>query len=297
MKLALGPVQYYWPKDKLIRFYQDVVNMPVDIVYLGETVCARRHELREEDWLSIATILSEAGKDVILSTQVLLESGTHLQVMRQIAENTHYVSEANDMGAVSLMENKKPFVAGAHLNLYNPAALRVMADLGAFRWVMPLEMSHEHLERIMQSLPENIQTEVFVYGRLPLAFSARCFTARYHNLQKDSCGFKCLNYPDGLTVRTREQQAFLVFNGIQTQSAKVYNLILEMPLLQTMKVDVLRISPQSEHTADIVFLFREVMENKRSALEGLHQMKKIMLEQPCNGYWYGKPGMEWFERP
>ena len=54
MKLALGPVQYYWPKDTMAAFYREVAAMPVDIVYLGETVCARRHELREDDWLAIA---------------------------------------------------------------------------------------------------------------------------------------------------------------------------------------------------------------------------------------------------
>lgn len=293
MKLALGPVQYYWPEEKIVRFYREAADMPVDIVYLGETVCARRHELREDDWLSLASMLLEAGKEVVLSTQVLLESGAHLQAMHRIAENGRYTVEANDMGAVGMLENKKPFVAGPHLNLYNPAALRLVAGLGAFRWVMPLEMSGDNLEKMMEALPENMETEVFAYGRLPLAFSARCFTARYHNLQKDSCGFKCMDYPDGLKVQTREGQAFIVFNGIQTQSANVYNLISEIPRLQRMNIDVLRISPQSEHTADVVRVFREVMDGSLSAANGLQKMDGIMPGQPCNGYWHGKPGMEW----
>lgn len=293
MKLALGPVQYYWPKDKIVRFYGEVADMPVEIVYLGETVCARRHEMREEDWLSIAESLSGAGKEVVLSTQVLLESGAHLQGMHGIAENGRYRVEANDMGAVSVLENRFSFVAGAHLNLYNPASLRFMADLGAVRWVMPLEMSRDDLELMQKSLPETLQTEVFVYGRLPLAFSARCFTARYHNLQKDACHFRCLDYPDGLKVRTREEQSFLVFNGIQTQSAKVYNLITELPLMQTLQIDVLRISPQSEHTGDIVRLFRNVLDGKLSGADGLREMESLMPDNPCNGYWHGKSGMEW----
>lgn len=295
MKLALGPVQYYWPKDKLVSFYREVADMPVDIVYLGETVCARRHELREDDWLSIASGLAGAGKEVVLSTQVLLESGAHLQAMHRITGNGHHIVEANDMGAVGQLEGKGPFVAGLHLNLYNPDALRFIASLGAFRWVAPLEMSGANLGKMMESLPENIQTEVFAFGRLPLAFSARCFTARYHNLQKDSCGFKCLDYPDGLNVQTREKRAFLVFNGIQTQSAKVYNLLLEIPRLRKMNVDILRVSPQSDYTGEIVRLFHEVMNAGLSATEGFRRMEDFMPEQPCNGYWYGKPGMEWTE--
>ena len=35
-------------------FYADVAAAPVDVVYLGETVCPRRHELRWPDWLESA---------------------------------------------------------------------------------------------------------------------------------------------------------------------------------------------------------------------------------------------------
>ena len=293
MKLALGPVQYYWPKDKMTTFYREVAAMPVDIVYLGETVCARRHELREDDWLALADSLVAAGKEVVLSTQVLLESGAHMQAMHRIAENGRYTVEANDMGAVGNLENRQPFVAGPHLNLYNPAALDILAKLGAFRWVMPLEMSCGNLAEMQRAMPEGMQTEVFVYGRLPLAFSARCFTARYHNLQKDACGFKCLSYPDGLEVRTREGLPFLVFNGIQTQSAKVYNLVTEVPRMQVRQVDVLRVAPQSSHTGDIVETFRQVMEKTLSPADAFERMKNMMPGSPCNGYWHGEPGMNW----
>jgi collagenase-like PrtC family protease len=47
-----------------------------------------------------------------------------------------------------------------------------------------------------------METELFGYGRLPLAFSARCFTARHYNLQKDDCQFRCLDHPDGLVWRS-----------------------------------------------------------------------------------------------
>ena len=293
MKLALGPVQYYWPKDRLKAFYEAIAQSPVDIIYLGETVCSRRHEMREEDWLALADILSAAGKEVVLSTQVLLESGAHLNAMHRIVGNDRYMVEANDMGAAGLLEGTGPFVAGPHLNLYNPEALQIVAGLGAMRWVMPFEMGKDNLRQMLPRLPENMQSEVFVYGHLPLAYSARCFTARYHNLQKDNCGFRCLGYPDGLQVNTQEDKPFLLFNGIQTLSVKVYNLIQQIPQMMALGVDVVRISPQSTDTPDIIRCFNAVIEKRLSPSEGMAILQPLMHGEPCNGYWHGLPGMDW----
>jgi len=292
MKLALGPIQYYWPRDEVLAFYEAVAQSPVDIVYLGEAVCSRRHEVRLSDWLDIAAVLREAGKEVVLSTQVLIESGADVTVLHKITANGHFMVEANDMGAVHCLEGKVPFVAGPHLNIYNLPTLQWMAALGVHRWVMPLEMGRDDLALMLAGCPQGVQTEVFAYGRMPLAFSARCFTARHCNLPKDDCQFKCIEHPDGLMMRTRESEEFLVLNGIQTQSARVNNLLPEMAALQSMGVAVVRISPQSQHTLRIIELFQDVIQGRVDAAIANTELLGLMPEKPCNGYWYGKPGLE-----
>jgi collagenase-like PrtC family protease len=292
LKLALGPLLYYWQRDAVFKFYQSVAAMPVDIVYLGETVCSRRHELRLADWLEIAQTLRAAGKEVVLSTQVLIESGSDVSMLHRITANGEFMVEANDMGAVKCLEGKGPFVGGPHLNIYNVPTLQWMAALGLARWVIPLEMGRDDLALLQQGRPAALQTEVFAYGRMPLAFSARCFTARHRNLPKDDCQFSCMAHGDGLMMRTREAEGFLVLNGTQTQSAKVYNLISEVDALQALGVDVLRISPQWQHTAEVVAVFRDVLTHTLSAEQGLAAMRELMPDHPCNGYWYGKPGLE-----
>jgi len=167
-----------------------------------------------------------------------------------------------------------------------------MAETGAKRWVMPLEMSRAGLTHIQKDRPAGIETEVFAYGRMPLAFSARCFTARHRNLAKDDCQFACMEYPDGLALKTRESQHFLTLNGIQTQSALVYNLVAELGVMEDMGVDVARISPQAQHTDRIASLFRDVLDKKLAGADALKQMEALMPDQPCNGYWYGKPGLD-----
>jgi len=293
MKLALGPIQTYWPRDEVRDFYRAIAESPVDIVYLGEVVCSRRHEMRLKDWLDIAASLRDAGKEVILSTQVLIESGADVTVLHKIANNDEFGVEANDMGAVRCLEGKVPFVGGPHLNIYNLPTLALMAGLGMQRWVMPLEMTRNDLAAIQQDRPLGLQTEVFAYGRMPLAFSARCFTARYRNLPKDDCQFSCMDYPDGLLMRTREDEEFLVLNGIQTQSAHVYNLLPELPELAELGVDVVRVSPQSLHTPRVLALFAAALRGAISYRPAHAELLALMPDKPCNGYWYGLPGLNY----
>ena len=293
MKLALGPLLYYWPRQQVLDFYDEIASAPVDIVYLGETVCSRRHELRVQDWADIAKKLAAAGKQAVLGTQTLIESESDLKTLRRVTEETDFPIEANDMGAVRILaEEKRPFVAGPFLNVFNPATLSMLARLGATRWVMPVEMSADALRDLQAARPPGLDTEVFAYGRMPLAFSARCFTARHFNLQKDDCQFKCLDFPDGLLIKTREGEEFLTLNGIQTQSSKVYNLIGEVDALRELGVHILRISPQSQHTPELLETFRARIEGTLDVQAARSRMAGLALAEPCNGFWYGKPGLD-----
>jgi len=292
MKLALEPIPYYWPRETVLAFYRTVALSAVDVVYLGETVCSRRHELRLPDWLDLAHTLAAAGKEVVLSTQALIESESDLKALRRIAGNGRFLVEANDMGAVRLLQGKGPFVAGSHLNVYNPRTLGLLCALGARRWVAPVELSRSALAGMMQARPEGVETEVFVYGRLPLALSARCFTARRFNLQKDDCQFRCLDHPEGLTLRTREGQPFLVLNGIQTQSARVCNLVRELPEMARLGVDIVRISPQSEHIAEIAALVKRVLLYPGEVVTVAAQLEWLTAGETCNGFWHGAAGIE-----
>jgi len=238
-------------------------------------------------------MLAAAGKEAVMSSQSLIESESDLKALRRIVAQADFRVEANDMSAVRLLTaaGRRDWIAGPTLNIFNPHTLGLIAEAGAMRWVAPPEMSGAVLAELLGAGAPAIETEVFGWGRLPLAHSARCFTARHYNLQKDTCEFRCLGLDDGLLLRTREGEPFLTLNGVQTQSARVHNLLGDLPAVGR-SAQLLRVSPQRNDTAKVLELFRDAIAGSVTPQDAFRRSAEFMGEAPCNGFWHGRAGVE-----
>lgn len=301
LQLTVGPVQTYWTRDTLTQFYADVADSPADTVVLGENVCSRRHEMKLDDWLSLARELAAAGKQVILSTQALVESEADLRVIRRLQGQRDFLVEANDASSLAILADRQPHALGPHINVYNRPALDEHAAFGAVRWCAPVELSLDAVrlinppgDPVLTDSAQPLHTEVFAHGRMPLAYSARCFTARHHRLSKDQCEFRCGQDPDGLLLSSSEGQPFLVLNGTQTQSAAQHCLILEGEALRQAGVRSLRLSPCSQGFVRQLVLYEQVMNHGGDAQAAFDELRAASLPGGLsNGYAHREPGLAW----
>jgi len=122
--------------------------------------------------------------------------------------------------------------------------------------------------------------ELYGYGFLPLAYSARCFTARSEDKPKDQCQLCCIKYPQGREINSQEDTRLFRMNGIQTLSGKIQNLINDLPSMHDL-VDIVRISPNSPDSLAWVTMFQQNQDGS----------SPIALKDFCNGYWHKIEGM------
>jgi O2-independent ubiquinone biosynthesis protein UbiV len=293
--VTLGPVLFNWQPEKWRDFYFRIADeAPVSTVYLGEAICSKRAPLIEPHYEAVAARLSSAGKAVVFSTLSEVVSRLDRKLIEQICTAEDFLIEAND-GSALLRLQGRPHHIGPLMNVYNERTVAFLVRNGARNICLPVEMPAVAIAALCDGIHELKTTiEVQVFGRQPLALSARCYHARAHGRTKDTCRFVCENDPDGLELNTLDHRPFLAINGVQTLSYEYLNLINEVPALRAMGVSRFRLSPHSIHMVEVASIFHDTIEGRLVVGEAAARLEEFKPAAPyANGFYYGKPGYTW----
>lgn len=293
-RLTLGPLLFNWPAEKRRDFYFRIADeAPVDTVCLGEVVCSKRTPFILPDLPEIIERLEASGKEVVHSTLALILSGSEMDEARGLAEDPDFLIEANDVSTAAMLRGR-PHVIGPYVNVYNEGTLDYLVRQGAVRVCLPAELSATAIGVLAGAKLAEI--EVTVFGRAPLAISARCYHARAHGLHKDGCQYVCDRDPDGMTVESMTGQEFLAVNGLQTMSHSYVNLAGEVGSLLKMGVGGLRLSPHDLDMAAIAQVFRDLSENRMEAGAAVERLETLCNNAPfSNGFFHGVEGLRQVE--
>ncbi|MFB9948232.1 U32 family peptidase [Rhizobium puerariae] len=294
--LTMGPVYYLWDGPKWRDFHFRIADeSPFDRVVIGETVCSKRQHFIEPHIAEVIERLEAAGKTVVLSTLALVTLERESRQMRELIAGSDHPVEANDLSALGLLGGK-PHSVGPLVNVYNAPTARLLASRGAETICLPPELPFSSVERIVADGPD-VNFEVFAFGRMPLAISARCAHARSKGKIKDNCQFVCGEEPDGLPVNTLDRQSFLVLNGVQTVSHTCQALPGELAELAGCGIAAIRLSPQDCDMVAVAELYRAVLDGRLDAADAIQGLGDIYPAAPLsNGFHHAREGAAWVAR-
>ena len=294
-EVTLGPVLFNWQPERWRDFYFRIADeAPVSTVTLGEVVCSKRAPLFDKHFDAAVARLEAAGKTVVLSTLAEVFLPADRKLVEKITSAVGHTIEVNDASALYHLSGR-PHHIGPFMNVYNERTVAVLARGGARNFCLPVEMPAGAIGALANGTRGlEVTFEVTVFGRMPLALSARCYHARIHGRTRNTCRYVCENDPDGMELKTLEGQPFLAVNGIQTLSYECLNLTGELAELAGMGVSRFRLSPQACDMVAVASTFRALLDHHISAGEATAMLDEIALPMPfANGFYHRLPGHRW----
>ena len=301
MELTVGPLLFHWATDAWSDFYARLADeAPVDRVVIGESVCSKRLPLYADRILEAVERLERGGKSVVLTSLALVTLPRERRAAAGLFAQTDHEVEIDDLTLMRWAgkegEADKPaFSIGPLVNVYNESTLGFFAGRGARAVCLPPELPFASVASLAAAArPLGIGVEVFAFGRVPLALSARCYHARAHGLTKDGCLFVCEKDPDGMDIKTLDGAPFLTINGIQTMSSKYLNLIPATDALCALGVSRFRISPDSRDVTAVAAALRDRLDGRIDAEEALARVKAAREGDAfADGFLHRRAGTAW----
>lgn len=254
-KLSLSPILFNWTAEKRRDFYFEVADSEIDIVYIGEVVCPKRQQLAFKYIDETVKRLKDANKEVIVSTMAIIFNEKADKCVNDAiayAEKNGLLIEANDISTFAKTKGGKNTVIGPFLNIYNEETLRFFNNVR--RACLPFELSVERANQIAEKTDKEL--EIFAWGRIPLAISARCFHAKINNLKRSECGLVCGKDLDGLDIKTLDNQDFLSVSGPLTLSHRYK----ELSNFKDISVEIFRISPHNINMKNIITKYKTLIQ-------------------------------------
>ncbi|MFQ6034412.1 MAG: U32 family peptidase [Sedimentisphaerales bacterium] len=285
MKISVGPAPSHWGRERIESFYRELCQSPVDYVYLGEIACPERSCFTPDFFNRLCDELSQAGKKVYASSLILVRDEKQYRAFEEMAQRLQRV-EINSPAFLGLAR-RWPCVTGTFLNVYNSAAVNILAKHMVERIVLSPELSFQSITSITKRC--TVATELIVHGYVPIAMSGTCQTARSLGQNGHGCGKSCQCYPEGMVLMAGDRSLFRI-EGPQTLSAAIYCLVEYLPWLEKAGIDTIRILPQWNHTGRIVNIYRDVLHNRRDCRDAVEELKAITPVELCNGWLLGKAG-------
>jgi putative protease len=256
----------------------------------------------EEEMTKAVALAHEKHKKVYVTLNIIAKDKDfdgleeYLAFLQRIKVDAVIVA---DLGVVSFIREKAPSLCvhvSTQANIINSYSAKLMASLGAKRLILARELSLEEIKLIRQSVPPEVEIEVFVHGAMCMAYSGRCLLSNYltgrdsnHGECVQACRWKYMvrevSRQDELEVQEDEKGTY-IFNS------KDLNMLSHLKQLQDIGVDSIKIEGRMKspyYVATVVNAYRKALDMlpQKPTAELEAELLKASHRHYTTGFYFG----------
>jgi len=276
---------------------------PYDAVYLGNITC-RLYEAnlleRFDDLQEAIVSVKSRGLKAYVTSYAAPRNDFLPKLRKALAVAVEAGAEAvevHNLGVLKIVHEAYPGLPvhiGGFANVYTDAGGEVLKRFGAVRITPNYELSLDEIGQIQRQA--GVPMELLVHGKMPLGISDHCFLLEY----EEAWGMKC---PDlcqqDLFLKQGDWAMKSIGKGVL--SGKDVCMLEHLPCLVTEGHACFRVEAVSESPAyrlEVGRVYREALDRAFARMNGtedrwwntLRGHARIGL---CNGFYFGRSGMEY----
>ena len=263
-----------------------------------------------EEMTEAVKIAHEKHKKVYVTLNIIAKDkdfdglDEYLEFLQKISVDAVIVA---DLGMVAYIREHAPLLnvhVSTQANIINSYSAKLMADLGAKRLILARELSLGEIKQIRESVPSEVEIEVFVHGAMCMAYSGRCLLSNYltgrdsnHGECVQACRWKYMirevSRQDELEVQEDERGSY-IFNS------KDLNMLSHLQELKEIGVDSVKIEGRMKspyYVATVVNAYRRALDMlpKKPTKELETELEKASHRRYTTGFYYGDEGKQYTE--
>ena len=210
-----------------------------------------------------------------------------------------------DLGTFTLAKRHAPHCQlhiSTQQSVANYASAAAWFDLGAKRVVLARELSLKEIQRIRQSVPQELEIETFAHGAMCVSYSGRCLLSNYmtgRDSNRGACAQPC-RYQYALMEEKRPGEYFPIFEdekGSYILNSRDMCMIDHLKELMDAGVDCIKIEGRAKsayYAAIVTGAYRHCIDDAAAGrpLDPVwrDEVEHVSHRVYSTGFYFGEPG-------
>lgn len=250
-----------------------------DAVYCGTGALSLRSraEVNNDDLAKTIEYAHSIGKKVYTTINIYAPDNVYDDIVEQVKMLDKLKVDAvivSDGGVVEIIKETAPNIPihiSTQANTLSSHTAKFWQKNGASRIILSREMNKEDIRNLINNIPKELETEIFVHGAICWAYSGRCYLSDYlanRNANLGDCAQSC-RWAYNVYIEEKNNPGNMMpveddENGTYILSSKDLCLIRSIPEIIEMGVTSLKIEGRLKseyYVASVVNVYRNAIDD------------------------------------